>query len=270
MNKLLVTLFLLGCLSCTKRIDFGPHGEITDARTLVGLVQAAERRVVSLQGDAKLVVQSPQGSGTLDLYVAVQRPDSIHLESMDFFGKPLAVLVAQGGLFGLYQGQDNRYYTGPASPQNVSRLLPIVLPPSELLTLLVGSAPLLDDPDPHMRLDEGDSAYELVLSAPPLTQTVRIDPRTLRVTHSEVRGGGGYDLSMEDFQDYGALSFPGKVTLDAPQAKTQLTLRYTRVSLNGQVDPHLFGVRPPEGVPVVQVDAEGHPVSPNGAQTPSG
>jgi hypothetical protein len=269
MNKLVAMLFLLGCLSCTKRIDFGPHGEISDARTLVSLVHDAERRVASLQGDGKLVVQSPQGSGTLDLFVAVQRPESIHLESMDFFGKPLAVLSATGGQFGLYQGQENRFYEGPASPANVSRLLPVVLPPSELVTLFTGSAPLLDDPNPHMRLAEGDGEYELVLDAPPFHQTVRVQTRTLRITRSEVKGGGGYDVTLADFQDYGALSFPGKITLAAPSAKTELTLRYTRVSLNAPVDAHLFGVRPPEGVPVVEVDALGNPVSPNGAQTPS-
>src|SRR5690349_5118566 len=121
MNKRFALLFLLGVLSCAKRIDFGPHGEISDARTLVSLVREAEGRVVSLQGDAKLTVNSPQGKGTLDLYVAVKRPDSIHLESMDFFGKPLAVLVSTEGHFGLYQSQDNRFYEGPASPANVSR-----------------------------------------------------------------------------------------------------------------------------------------------------
>ena len=153
MNKWLLGLFLLACVSgCKKRIDFGPRGEVTDARALLVLVRQAADRVGSVQGDAKLTVHSPQGNGTLGLYVAAQRPDAIHLESLDFFGKPLAVLVSKGGRFGLYQAQENRYYVGPASPENVSRLLPIVLPPKELVSLLLGQAPLLPFSTPQARM----------------------------------------------------------------------------------------------------------------------
>jgi hypothetical protein len=261
MNTRAIGLFLILLLaSCVKRIDFGPRGEIEDARTLLKLTDQEERRVLSLQGDAKLTVNSPQGSGTLSLYVAVQRPSSLHLETLDFFGKPLAVLVSDGVHFGLYQAQENRYYEGPASPENVSRFLPVVIPPNELARLLLGGVPQVEDPKPALTLDRGEGVYRVRLEQGPTVQTLAVDPTTLRVEKSEVRGTQGYDVTLEDFGDYGAVHFPRKLDLDAPSAKADLVLRYTQVSLNAPVDPVLFTASPPPGVPVVQVDAIGRPV----------
>lgn len=262
MNTRACGLFLVLLLtSCAKRIDFGTHGEIEDARTLLALTRASEDRVLSLQGDSKLTVDSPQGKGTLSLYVAVQRPASIHLETLDFFGKPLAVLVSDGTHFGLYQAQENRYYEGPASPENVSRFLPVVIPPDELVRLLLGGVPMIEDPHPAMELDRDAGVYRLHLQRGEVGQTITIDPATLRVLSSEVRGTRAYDVKLEDFGHYGEVDFPRKLELHAPDAKADLVLRYTQVSLNAAVDPELFTPSPPANVPVVEVDAQGRPVS---------
>ena len=261
MNTRALSLFLMLLLaSCVKRIDFGDHGELQDARSLLGLSDQEEQRIQSLQGDAKLTVQSPQGNGTLSLYVAVQRPASLHLETLDFFGKPLAVLVSDGVHFGLYQAQENRYYEGPASAQNVSRFLPVVIPPDELARLLLGGVPQLPDPNPTLSLDRDAGVYRVTLQQGAAHQILAVDPTTLRVKTSEVRGTQGYDVTLEDFGDYGSVHFPRKLDLDAPSEKSTLVLRYTQVSLNAPVDPTLFAAAPPVNVPVVQVDALGRPV----------
>lgn len=253
-------LALLAVIGCAKRVDFGTHGEIDDGRTLLGLTQQAELRVVSLQGDAKLTVHSPQASGTLSLYVAVQRPGSLHLETLDFFGKPLAVLVSDGVHFGLYQAQENRYYEGPASPANVSRFLPVVIPGPELARLLLGGVPLIDDPKPGLKLDRDEGVYRLHLQSGEVGQTVTVDPAMLRVLASEVRGTDAYDVTLGDFGHYGQVDFPRTLDLKSDAAKAELLLRYTQVSLNGQPDPTLFTPSPPRNVPVVQVDEDGRPV----------
>lgn len=262
MNTRACGLFLMLLLaSCAKRIDFGPHGEITDARTLLGLTDQEERRVLSLQGDAKLTVRSPQANGTISLYVAAQRPASLHLETLDFFGKPLAVLVSDGVHFGLYQAQENRYYEGPSSPENVSRFLPVVIPPDELVKLLLGGVPEIDDAAPAMELDRDEGVYRVHLQRGEVGQTLELDPSTLRVRKSDVRGTRAYDVQLDDYGNYGQINFPRKIDLKAPAAKSELVLRYTQVNLNTPVDPALFTPSPPKNVPVVRVDAQGRPVS---------
>ncbi|MBE4751435.1 DUF4292 domain-containing protein [Corallococcus sp. ZKHCc1 1396] len=268
MNRAAAAIFLaLLCSACPKRLEFGPEGRIEDAQTLYQHVQQRQGQVVTLEGDSKLRVDSPQGSGTLSTFLSVTRPGLIHLETYDFFNRPVASLVSNGARFGVYQAQGNTYYQGPASPENVSRFLPIVLPSEELVAVMLGQVPLLPPESMTLALDEKERVYVLTLVRGAATQTLRVDPRHLRVVKSEVRGVPGYDLAFEDFKQRGELLFPGKVILTADQADTRLELRYTEITLNGRPDLTLYELTPPEGARVVDVDERGRELG-GGAVSP--
>jgi hypothetical protein len=246
---------------CPKRIEFGPDGRIDDPEALLQLVAAAESRVLTLRGDSKARVDTPQAKGAFSMFVAVARPALIHLEPLDFFGKPQAVLSVNGAGFGLYSAQDNTFYRGPASPQNVSRLLPIVLPADELTQIMLGGAPRIPHETASLRLDDRCACYELTLRNGGVTQVLQIDPRHYRVLGSRIEGAPAYQLAFDDHADYGKIVFPRHLVLRAPEASVDVDLRYTQVTLNESPDLTLFDVEPPEGVRVVEVDAEGRPVS---------
>jgi outer membrane lipoprotein-sorting protein len=246
-----------GCVP--KRLSFGTRGELKDPNEILELTRQQEARVGALKGDAKLTVDSPRGKGTVTLYLAVARPQRLHIESMDFFGRPQGVLVSDGERFGLYQASDAKYYQGPTSPVNVSQILPIVLPPHELVALFLGEVPRIADPEPKLSLDPEVGGYKIVLRRPPITQTVWIHPEHFRVLRSEVRGIDAYDVELDDFQAFGTLQFPRKVRLKAPATKTELELRYTDISLNERPDDSDFDTSPPEGVTVIEVDERGNP-----------
>ena len=269
MNRAAAAIFLvLLCSACPKRLEFGPEGRIEDAPTLYQHVRERQAQVVNLEGDAKLRVESPQGSGTLGTFLAITRPGLIHLETYDFFNRPVASLVSDGARFGVYQAQGNTYFQGPSSPENVSRFLPIVLPSEELVAVMLGQVPLLPPETMTLALDEKERVYVLTLVRGAAKQTLRVDPRHLRVVKSEVRGVPGYDLAFEDFKQRGELLFPGKVILTASQADTRLELRYTEITLNGRPDLTLYELTPPEGAKVVEVDAQGRELPGGGQVSP--
>lgn len=252
-----------------KRIDFGPRGEIDDPEALLKLVDETEAKVFALDGDAKVRVNTPEAKGAFTMYTALSRPALVHLEPLDFFGKPQAVLVVNGDTFGLYQAQDNRYYTGPASPENVSRFLPITVPAPELVQIMLGDVPRI----PHERLeltsDEKCACYVVTLHRGEVTQTLQVHPRSFRVLRSEVRGAPAYDLLLEDYGEFGTVSFPRRIKLTAADAKVELDLRYENVTLNKAPDLTMFEVAAPEGIEVVEVDPQGRPTS-GDAPPPSG
>jgi hypothetical protein len=258
MNRAAAAIFLaVLCSACPKRIEFGPEGEITDAKVVYQRVRENQDNIVSLEGDSKLRVESPQGSGTLSMFVSVTRPALLHLETFDFFNRPLASLVSDGKGFGLYQTETNTYYQGPASPENVSRFLPVVLPNQELVAIMLGQVPLIPPERMTLELDRKKGVYVLTLYSGPATQVLHVHTKHLRVMKSQVRGVPGYDLGFDDFQEKGSLIFPGKVELVAEQAKTQLQVRYQQISLNGRPDLTLYELLPPEGAKVVEVDERG-------------
>ncbi len=264
MNRAAAAIFLvLVCSGCPKRIEFGPEGPIEDAERLYQLVKASQDNVVSLQGDAKLRVDSPQGSGTLSLFVALSRPGLLHFESFDFFNRPVAALTANRERFGLYQTEGNAWYEGPASPQNISRFLPVVLPSEELVAVMLGQTPLIPAAERKtLSLDRDEGVYVLTLHRGRVTQVLQVHTKHHRVVRSEVRGVQAYDLAFENFDQGDALVFPKKVKLMVPQAKTELEVRYTDVTLNAAPDLTLFELTAPEGAKVVPVDESGREVPP--------
>lgn len=263
MNRAAAAIFLvLVCSGCPKRLEFGPEGPIEDADLLFQRVTEAQANVLSLQGDAKLRVESPQGSGTLSMYVALSRPGLIHFETFDFFNRPVASLTANPERFGLYQTEGNTWYEGPASPQNISRFLPVVLPSGELVAVMLGQVPFIPPERKTLSLDRDEGVYVLTLYRGQATQVLHVHTKYLRVVRSEVRGVPAYDLAFDDFEQKEALVFPRKVKLLVDRAHTSLEVRYTDVTLNGALDLTLFELAPPEGAKVVPVDESGREVPP--------
>ncbi|QRO01191.1 DUF4292 domain-containing protein [Archangium violaceum] len=263
MNRAAAAIFLaLFCSGCPKRIDFGPRGQITDAQELFQLTRSAQERVVSLQGDGKLRVESPQGTGSVSAYLAAMRPGLLRVEMFDFFNRPIAVLVTDGQRFGLFQAQENRFYQGPATPRNLSRFLPVALPSEELVSVMLGQVPFIPAERMTLSLDEKERVYILTLHQGAVSQVLRVEPGNLRVVRSEVRGARAYDLEYDHFKEHGELVLPHEVKLLASTADTSLGLRYTDITLNESPDLTLFDLAAPEGVPVVDVDEDGQSLPP--------
>jgi outer membrane lipoprotein-sorting protein len=257
-RRLAALALLTLCLACPRRIDFGREGEITDPAQLLALTAAAEARISGVKGEAKLTVELPQGKvPPVTLFVAAARPDLLHLESLDFFGRPQAVIVTDGKSF--YLAQEGQYYRGPATAANVARAFPLALAPRALVGLLLGGPPMLSTENANLAVDGRAGAYVLTVRQEARTQTLWIHPRNHRVLRSVVRGGEGYEVSFDELQEVGTVVFPRRVVVDAPAARVHLELRYTDVTFNEEPDPALFSTEPPEGVPVIEVGEDGQP-----------
>lgn len=253
---------LVALSACPRRlpaIDYGPDGPATSPVELLERVAKAERGVLGVQGDATLTINSPQGNGSTGLYVAVQRPAFIHLEQLNFFNAPEAVLVSDGETFGLYDAREAKYYRGPATPENLGRFVPIVLPPAELAALLLGQAPLLRFEQASLAVDEKLGVYVLTLTRGAIVQTLHVDPKTARVLSSKVRGIDTYDLEFADVKAFGAAQVPQRAVLDAAKAATKVELRYKTVKVNEPPDLTLYDLSAPDGIAVVEVDERGVP-----------
>ena len=243
---------------CPKRpIDFGKDGEPRDAADLLMRVRMAELSISSVKGEAKLKASSERGSGTAGLFVAVLEPADgapgplLRLEALDFFGRPQAQLISDGQRFGLYDAQAGKYFQGPASAANLSRVLPVTMPPAELAALLLGRVPRVSD-EPQMTFDAERGVFVVTLGR----QTVEIEPPSYRVVKSAVPGS--YAVEMSDVQATAGTTFPWRSALEA--SGTRMELAWKDVELNVPPEDSMFDMAPPEGVPVVEVDPYGNEV----------
>jgi outer membrane biogenesis lipoprotein LolB len=265
LQKVLAFLLLAGC------VRVPPRDLSRDPAQLARQVSEAQGRVRSVRGSARVTIASPGLSGTLQELAAAEKPDRVRLETVDFFGNPAALLVAADGRFAFLDQRAGVFYRGDATPENVSRLLPVVLPVEELVTILCGSAPLL--PGGAVDVTAKQDLLVLTIASGDTTQQIAIG-EAATVAWSRVRrtvtGAGGerreiapaYDLEFHVFERTGGLLFPTHVRLDAPAAGSRVDLEWRDdLEVNPTLERSLFHLEPPRGARVVDL-ARGQPIPP--------
>ena len=245
-----VCFCFLGCPKAQVVAGPGP-----DAAALFAQAQAAHRIPETLSCDGKAFVEAPENGGRYALHLSVRRPGSIRIEALTPLGDPAAVMVADQGRFALLDLRHNIFYRGPATPRNLSRLLPAPLTPDELVAILTGQIPALRDAAPQSARREGDGSL-LVLAAPGTVQQVWLgaDLRVLKIRRSSERGDLLWEVSLEEHDDATGAQLPRLIHLEAPLGKTKVDLRLRNL-IAGKPPPQgafLLGV--PQGMQVEEVE----------------
>jgi hypothetical protein len=253
-SSLVPVLLVLGCAH--PLLDLGPAGEASTAAELLRRVDAVEATVTSVSGEARLEVSGPRGRAASALFLAVGRSASLHLEQLDFFGRPQLVLVSDGARFTLHEAGAGRWYRGPVTGAALGRLLPLSLPWGAMAPLLLGRAPRPPGEAAELRLDRERRRYLLSVGLPAVQ--LEVDPASARVLRS---AGPGLEVRFSDLEARGGVVFPMRVELDLEAGPTSLALRWTEVTLEPPEDPSLFVLEPPPGVPVTELDDQGLPVA---------
>ena len=228
-----------------------------DPAPLLAQVRQAQARVQRVSGEARVKVEAKglRTAVTVREFIAAEKPDRLHVEVLDFFGNVGAVLVASGGRFQLYDAKERVFYQGEATPENLARLVPLPLPAEDLVTILCGSAPLLDAP---VEVEVRGGALVLSLESDGRVQEVRVGEGAAveRMSISAVPPGAGpaYSVDLDGFRPLKVGRFPGEVRLRADDPRVRLDLRWGEVAVNGSLEDVRFTLEPPRGARVVDLD----------------
>jgi hypothetical protein len=230
-------------------------GPPVDAAALLAQAQAAHQRPETLSCNAKAVVEAPENGGRYALHLSVKRSASLRLEALTPLGDPAAVLVADQGKFALLDLRNNIFYRGPATPRNLSRLIPAPLTAGELVSLITGAIPELAGGQPLSARREGDG-YALAISAPGVVQWVSLggDLRVLYVRRTTERGDLLWEVSLDEHEDAGGAQVPRLLHLEAPGRKTKVDLRLRNVLTSPPPPASAFLLAVPQGVQVEEVE----------------
>jgi hypothetical protein len=231
---------------------------------LLAQLRAHQAKIGRVRGTAKLAIRTPQLKGTVTEFVAAEKPDRLRLETYDFFGNPAAILVASGNRFSFYDAASKTYYRGTPTPENVSSLLPIIVPIGELVTILCGSAPVLDGrpisatPDGGRMLlviDGGDGVgQQLTIAGGFAVESSRIRRVRTGPTGQPEQDNPAYDLAFDLFRPLAGFRFPGEVALEAPAAGVELELTWRPdLEVNVALEASLFTMDPPRGAKTVEL-----------------
>jgi outer membrane lipoprotein-sorting protein len=229
-------------------------GPLAEPQALLEQARKAHAQPQTMTCDAKAFVEAPQNGGRYELHVSVKRPDSIRIEALTPVGDPAAVLVASAGKFALIDLRNNVYYRGPATPQNLSRLIPVPLTPQELVAVLTGDIPELPGSRPTASKREADGS-QITFTREGISQQVSLG-NDLRVTRVQRLGEGGrisWAMKLDQHDDASGAQLPMLLHLDAPEAKTQVDLRLRKVVTGQEPPASAFLLAVPQGMRVEDV-----------------
>jgi len=249
MNRRRWSLFLLLLAGCPPRVDVRSVPP-PDATALLAEVDAVEAGVAALQSQAKAHVDARGKKGNVQMFVAAAAPASVHVEVLDFFGKPSGILISDGQQFVMLASDTGTWLRGGATAENVSRVLPVALPPDQLVAMLLGRAPRLPDPSPTLVVDPEKNVFRVTLRAGGRTQELWVDPTRRRVVRSHVDGKEAYTLTFDAFEDVRGTPFPRAISFAGAGS---VAVQYTDLRLGEQPDAALFVPQAPPGVPVEQI-----------------
>lgn len=261
-----ILLLSVSLAACARRVP--PPDLSLDPDALLAQVREAAARVASVRGEVRVRAKG-RGGGAVAAIVAAERPDRLHLEALDFFGNPVAVLVTGGGRLAIYDARDRTYYRGAATAENVGRLVPLALPPDELVAILCGAPPLEGE---AVRAEPGRGHVTLELRDGARTTTLRVRAGAV-IARAQVRTpGGGYDVAYGDPGSVEGTFLPGDVTLSSAPPSVRVELGWVDFEANARLEAALFRLEPPAGARVVDLGSAvppPPPVFPESAEPPA-
>ena len=229
-----------------------------DPGELLAQVKAVQARVLSVQGRARVGMDSPGTSGGAEQYLVAERPGRLRIEVHDFFGNVVASMVVEEGRLALYDARARTFVRGQATPANLARLVPVPVTAEALVTLLCGSAPLLGGAPEAT--EPGDGRVLLTLRDGDLVQRLEVGPGAVllasRVRRATAAGEvpAGLDAEFSVHRNHAGQRLPTDLEVRAAKAGVTLSLHWRELEVNQPVDPTLFRLEPPAGAQVVDLD----------------
>ncbi len=212
----------------------------------------------TLQGEARMEAYVDGKARKADLLVRLQRPGRAQLQVMTPTGDMLAVLATDGARFTSFERGGAVCQQGPACAANMARLVPLALPPAELVDAVLGAPPLLDDPAPSLKWDQERGAFALVLRQGRQRQELWLRPPGMEPLASIVYQDGKRVASIA-YGEHGKAGVPGlaaqiRVRLTRGDADVSIALR--EVEADAEIEPEAFVVACPSGMPSQELPCE--------------
>ena len=192
----------------------------------------------------------------------VERPDRLRVQTrLPGSDEIVSLLVSDGDTFSLHERDENNYYTGQPTRQNINRLLPVDLSSDDVVRVMLGSAPWdrfdEETAEPQLEWDSSRGEYELSVQRDDgnrLTMYVRhTDFAVLKVEELSPDGELVYSYTTENWEDHGAIALPSYRRFQWPDRDLDFSIDVADTELNIGFDDNLFVFPPPPGSQVIEL-----------------
>jgi len=230
-----LTIFI-ACSSPRYTLD---TSKITFNDILDSIVREQDQ-IKSLEATSRISVDSPEFSGTFFAEVIYLEQDSLLISVSGPFGIQAGTLFIGKERFIFYNQIANKFYNGSVYEFKDKKFFQFPLSLSELMKILVAKETLtsmkihdftIKDKMFYILAEKGDSEYQMW-----------IDYKTGRIKKITSLVGGQIHFIREydDFIKVMGINFPRKIIMTRPKEKQAVSLYYTNIVLNKDIDKEKF------------------------------
>lgn len=235
------------------------------AADLLAHLQRRAAPLSSLRARAKASYKEGAVRVSVTVSALAQRPDRLRLAGENALAGPLMTLATDGKQFQLLDVRENRFFSGPAAPCALSRVLRVSLTPREAVEVLLGGVALPEPPaEAALSWDGRDGGREVLTlrGADGRTLVLKLDAaaRIWDLREAELRDAAGRPVLRVRHEGFQAAALPpGGIAAEVrlPQTTTiedllgggDLRLRWRERELNPSLPDDAFALEPPQGIP---------------------
>ena len=225
-----------------------------------------EREIKDLKGIANVTITNADKNYHLKEVIIVQKPSSLRMETLGFFGQPLFFLTAKDNHLSILSLSENKFYKGEFTPKNLSIIFPLYLKSKDLFSILLGSTPLIDHVDMDIGIVPEENLYLVRFSQRGgiTRQFIWIEPLNFSIMKSEIYDSLGNLVLKIEFDNYktiNGLLFPMSTSISLSssrgmvnRAPTEIGIDYSELEINTGINQHSFDLDAPPGVTIVYLD----------------
>jgi len=227
-----------------------PPLEQASAAELLAAVRQREESCSSLRGLAQVSWREGQRSALKSRQALLVRPPvRIRSELFGLLGQPVLVAAVNDRTITALDLSAGVFYHGPASADNLYRLLHLPLVPADLVRLALNQPPPGDFTGPATVVTSADG-YRLTRSNREWKQELRFSPEhRLTGIILYLRGEEELEAEYADFTGGGG-DFPLQMRLFLPLRDVEVNIRFTSLEIGVPLADNLFELRAPDGFQV--------------------
>ncbi len=253
-----VSVLLAACSGAQKLPADGPK-TASDV-----LAKAMARKLPkTMQGMSRLDSYVDGTARKADVLVRIERPDRAQFQALTPTLDLLAVLATDGKRFYSFERGADRCYVGDACPANMARLIPVALPPDQMVSAMLGRPPLLASNKRSLHWDGKRGAYRVHVgpAADGSEQDVWIRPGDFRFLAAVVKRGGKRVVSIAyaGHDEIAKGGPPKHMRMQITARKIDMSLTLRDIELNATIEADAFATACPTGTVAIELPCEASP-----------
>jgi hypothetical protein len=249
----LLALLLSGCAG--HKLPLAPAVFFDSPEAALRALAASSPGAAAVTATTRIVIDRHGERYPLKAAVMMQRPALLRVESIPLMGPPDFYLSIAGGELRVFLPGKGAFYTGRATPGNLSRFLYVALPAADMVSLLMGVPP--DEGEnmgsPGGEREDGLYRVDQYLSGR-IMRSLWIDQagRLIRLRRFTEEGKVVHTADFADHVRVGEGYLPQQLTIREEETTT-LTVRHADIRPIA-VDPESFPLPVPDGITPILID----------------